>query len=129
MKFHLSDPQSGYRISSYDSGLIVINQQIYRGSLIVSFDHIVPDWSPRRFEELTAQHLNELAQLPSDLIILGTGSHTRFVPGHWLEPILSIAKGFETMSTPAACRTYNVLLAEGRSVSAALMLPPDEPLL
>jgi len=64
-----------------------------------------------------------MAELEKELIILGTGPGIVFPPQHLLQPLVAGQIGLEVMDTRAACRTYNILIADGRSVAAALILP------
>ena len=63
-----------------------------------------------------------------DIVLMGSGERTRFVPPAWLAPLFSMRIGLETMDTFAACRTYNILAGEGRNVVVALIIaPPSRP--
>ncbi len=64
----------------------------------------------------------ELAPLDAELLILGSGARTRFAQPKWLQPLMARRIGVESMDTHAACRTFNILTAEGRHVIAALVL-------
>ena len=79
-------------------------------------------WHCPSFAALTAEHLAQLAELPAEVLLLGSGQRNRFVPAPWLRPLVQQNRGLETMDTAAACRTYNVLASEGRHVLAALLL-------
>ena len=79
-------------------------------------------WPCTRFEDLTPDHFAQLATLEAELIIFGSGVRNRFPPPAWLQPLMARRMGLETMDTPAACRTYNILASEGRNVVAALVL-------
>ena len=79
-------------------------------------------WPCARFEDLTPDHFAQLATLEAELIIFGSGVRNRFPPPAWLQPLMARRMGLETMDTPAACRTYNILASEGRNVVAALVL-------
>ena len=78
-------------------------------------------WNAPSFESLGAEHFARLAALKPELVIFGSGPRLRFPPAALLRPLIEARIGVETMDTAAACRTYNVLLAEGRSVVAALL--------
>ena len=79
-------------------------------------------WHCPSFAALTAEHLAQLAELPAEVLLLGSGQRNRFVPAPWLRPLVLQNRGLETMDTAAACRTYNILAGEGRNVVAALIL-------
>ena len=82
------------------------------------------DWLCRRFEDLTAAHFERLAETRPELVIFGSGTRLRFPPPAFLRSLMAGRIGLETMDTPAACRTYNILAGEGRNVVAALLLEP-----
>ena len=79
-------------------------------------------WNCARFDELTAGHFEQLASLKPELVIFGSGTRLRFPPPAFLRALMGERIGLETMDTLAACRTYNILAAEGRHVIAALLI-------
>ena len=80
------------------------------------------DWNCARFEDLTAEHFELLAQSQPELVIFGSGTRLRFPPPALLSALMDKRIGLETMDTLAACRTYNILAGEGRQVLAALLI-------
>ena len=100
---------------------VIVNGQEHRRSVLVPWQGTVADWPVARFDELAASHFEALAALKPELVIFGSGPRIRFARPALLRPLIDARIGVETMDTPAACRTYNVLLAEGRSVVAALL--------
>jgi uncharacterized protein len=113
---------SGYRIRSYEPGRIRINDDIIEHSVIVMADRLVTDWPPQSLTELAEQHVQAILDLDPEVIILGTGATQQFPARAILQRILKSGIGVEVMETGAACRTYNVLMAEDRRVAAALFL-------
>jgi len=100
-----------------------IGEDWIRAHFIVSADGIVRDWRPPTPEELRLGDLEPALAPDPDIIILGTGD-TLLRPKLDLMGLMAErGVGLEIMSTPAACRTYNVLLHEGRAVVAALFMP------
>ena len=89
--------------------------------MVVPWRGTVATWSAQRFEQLSADHFAELARHEPELVIFGSGTRMRFAPPSCLRALIEKGIGFESMDTAAACRTYNVLLAEGRAVVAALL--------
>jgi uncharacterized protein len=116
-----SDVQS---ISGYGPGWVGVNGEKITHSVIISSKGARIEWPSSRFEDLGAEHFAQLAQLDSEVVIFGSGSRIRFPRGEWLKPLMARRIGIETMDTAAACRTYNILAQEGRSVAAALLLEP-----
>ena len=125
MRFHLST-SSGNLFSAHGPGFVRVNQQEYRQNLVVTPERVLPGWAPRGFGDLSAQDIEELVGLAPEVAILGTGTRQHFPGPALLRPLISAGIGFEIMDTPAACRTYNVLCAEGRRVVAAVIVRDDE---
>lgn len=121
MKLQAERPQGHNAITAYGPGFVTINGQTYQRSLIVGHDRLQPDWPVTKLEDLAAEHLSRLDQ-GCDVILLGTGSRQRFPDRAILRPFLAKRIGVDIMDTAAACRTYNILLAEGRAVVAALII-------
>ena len=82
-------------------------------------------WQCPRFEELSAEHFEQLAKLKPELVIFGSGTRLRFPPPAFLSTLMAARIGVETMDTLAACRTYNILAGEGRHVITALLIEPE----
>jgi uncharacterized protein len=124
MKLTLDAHRPGYTIRSYRPGSVTINDQEISRSVIVTPGELVHDWPPQTFEQLDAAHVARLAELRPrpELVILGVGPHVRFPPPSCLSPLLEAGIGVEIMDTGAACRTYNLLVADGRAAAAALLM-------
>jgi uncharacterized protein len=122
MKFTLQEPSSGNLVRACTADGIVVREHVIRSSVILTAAEIVFDWPPARIEELTPQHLQAVLQLKPDVILLGTGARQVFPDAIVLAESLRAGVGLEVMDTRAACRTYNVLVQEGRSVAAALIV-------
>ncbi len=122
MKFVLDQPDGRYDIRGYEPGGIVIGNETYRRPLLLTADSIRPDWSPADISQLTSGHLQEICALKPALVIIGSGERQVFPDPRVFIPFMDAHIGYEVMDTPAACRTYNVLLSEGRKVLAALFV-------
>ncbi|MBC8035926.1 MAG: Mth938-like domain-containing protein [Rhizobiales bacterium] len=109
-------------ITSYGPGWLAINGEQVAGSVVVSAAGQRFPWKCASFSELMPQHFALLADLECELVIFGSGEKIRFPPTAWLRPLIEKRIGLETMDTKAACRTYNILAGEGRSVVAALLV-------
>ncbi len=114
-------------ISRHGPDGVIVNGLEFRESVIVPWQGPVTAWGVAAFEALSSEHFETLAALAPELVILGTGSRLRFPKPALLRPLMARRIGFETMDTAAACRTYNVLIAEGRSVAAALLFDATVP--
>jgi uncharacterized protein len=122
MQFNLDMGEGQNQIRAYEPGKITINDKVYQTSVIVTPAQIIPDWEIRHCNQLTEQHINTLLELKPDVILLGTGEDLIFPNTDILMPLTQNAVGIEVMTTAAACRTYNVLMAEGRNVVAAMII-------
>ena len=100
---------------------VIVNGREHRSSVVVPWQGDVKDWPVASFEALTEAHFKALAELKPELVIFGSGARIRFPKPALIRPLIDARIGIETMDTAAACRTYNVLLAEGRTVVAALL--------
>ena len=122
MKLQLDRPTGQNLFTGYGSGYVKVNDQRYDRSLVVTPERIIEDWPASRFDDLTASHFEFLLALNPEIVVLGTGAMLRF-PSPALSRCLSAAHvGLEVMDTNAACRTYNILAAEGRNVATAILL-------
>lgn len=122
MRIDLETGEQSNLIRTYAPGRIGVHETIYRTSVVVLPQRIVTDWPPQTFDALTVDHMQMLADLECEVLLLGTGQRLRFPPAALLAPIAAAGIGIEVMDTGAACRTYNILMGEGRRVAAALMM-------
>ena len=104
---------------------VVVNGVTWTESVIVPWSGEVLRWNTPTFESLTPAHFAQLAAMKPELVIFGSGERMRFPPAAMLRPLIDAGIGVESMDSAAACRTYNVLLAESRSVIAALLFSPN----
>lgn len=109
-------------IRSHAAGRVTVNDVTLTRSFIVAGDKLVPDWPPQRFEDITAEHLKAALALDPEVLLIGTGDKQRFLTGEMMGALNRGIMGVEVMDTAAACRTYNVLLSEGRKVVAAILV-------
>jgi uncharacterized protein len=108
-------------ISAHDAGVVWVNGQRFEGSLLVPWKGAVLPWQAGSIDTLSVQHFDALLALGPELVIFGSGARLRFVSPALYRGLIAARVGIETMDTAAACRTYNVLASEGRSVVAALL--------
>jgi uncharacterized protein len=122
LKLHLDPATAKNAITGYGDGYVIVNRQRFERSLVVLPDRIVLDWPPNRFDDLAPEHLAALAGMDREIILLGTGARLRFPRPEITQALLASGVGVEVMDLQAACRTYNILLAEDRRVAAALLI-------
>jgi len=111
-------------ISGYGPGWISVGDEKISNSVVIGSRGERFDWACTNFAELRAEHFAKLASLNTELIIFGSGSRIQFPRVNWIKSLIDKQIGIETMDTPAACRTYNILAGEGRHVAVALLLDP-----
>jgi uncharacterized protein len=122
LKLHREAASALNTFTGYGSGYVMVNNQRIEKSVVVLPGRIISDWTATTFEALAPEHLAALAGLGCEIILLGTGALLRFPRPEILRALDQSGVGLEVMDVQAACRTYNILLAEERSVAAALLL-------
>lgn len=122
MRFSLEIDANRHFIRSYGPGWVNVSEREIRQSLIVTPERVVTDWPPSTFADLEEVHFETVARLEPEIVVLGTGSRQHFPHPRLIRPLLLKGIGMEIMDTAAACRTYNVIMLEGRRVAAALLL-------
>ena len=120
-----SDPHSGANtITGYGDGYVEINQTPYAHAVLLSSDGAISAWPAQSFDSLEASHFTQMVELKPELILIGTGSKQRFPKPELLKSLILANIGFEIMDSQAACRTYTILVGEGRQVLLALIVEP-----
>ena len=120
-----SDPHFGANtITGYGDGYVEINKTPYTHAVLLSSDGAISEWPVQSFEGLESTHFAQMVDLKPELILIGTGNRQRFPKPELLKSLISAKIGFEIMDSQAACRTYNILVGEGRQVLLALIVEP-----
>jgi uncharacterized protein len=122
MKIALDDASGVNIVTSYEPGRVRIRDRLLTASLIALPDRLYPDWEPGRPEDLSPASLGPIIEQRPEVLILGTGESQVFPDPANFATLMDLGIGFEIMDNGAACRTYNILLAEGRRVALALIL-------
>ena len=120
MKLHAAGPSRSNAFTGYGEGYVLVNGERHSGNVIVLPERVLP-WSATGFDTLQAQDFAELAALPLEVVLLGTGARLRFPHPRLTQSLAAARIGLEVMDLQAACRTYNILMAEERRVAAALL--------
>lgn len=121
MKFSVADQSNGNTVHAYTDDSVVVNGVTFSRSLVIMADRIIPDWRPDAFQSLREDDFAAFVEIRPDLVILGTGQRQQFPDPRLYRPLIEAGIGIEIMTTPAACRTYNILTSEGRKVIGALL--------
>jgi uncharacterized protein len=122
MNFTLETGEGLGLIQQYGAGFVRIEAREYRSSIVVTPGSAITEWPPQSLDDLLDSHMEILIARSPEVIVLGTGRRQRFPASNLTVRILQASIGLEVMDTASACRTYNVLAAEGRNVCAALMM-------
>lgn len=122
MKLHSTTTQQYQTVTAYDENGIEINLIPFRDSLVVLPEIKPVAWPVSSFEALTAENFEQINAISPDVVILGTGAKQRFVHPRLIAALTARRIGVECMDNQAACRTYNILMAEGRKVALAVIL-------
>lgn len=126
MKLHSSSTQQYQTVTAYFAGGVEINAAPYAHSLTVMPEAPPRAWAVGSFEELTEAHFEAIGAESPDVVILGTGERQRFIHPRLVASLSARRIGVECMDNQAACRTYNILMGEGRKVILALIIKaPD----
>ena len=146
MQFNLEINPSHYAIRSYGPGTVTVaiarggnepttnaldaigpestrlRQEILTDSAIVTPLQLIRDWTPQSIAELDPTHMQILVEIAPEIVLLGTGNSLLWPDAAIVAPLADAGIGFEIMNTAAACRTYNILMGDGRRVAAALLM-------
>jgi uncharacterized protein len=121
VEFNLEVPQNQFFIRSFSEEGIRVDQQLFSRPFIISGQRIVPEWKVKTVDDIDEESLQAVFELEPEVILIGTGARQIFLPPATQVHFFRRNFGFEVMATDAACRTFNVLAAEGRHVVAALL--------
>ena len=121
MKLHLAPNEGLKMFSAYGAGYVAVGHVRYEHPVVVSPQSVVA-WAVTGFEALQPGDFGVVASLRPEIVLLGTGSMQRFPRAEIARGLAEAGAGVEVMDTRAACRTYNILAAEGRKVVAAVLL-------
>ncbi len=122
MKLHAAAPTTLNTVTAYGPGYVEINRRRYAHSLLVAPEGEIVAWDIDAFESLAPGHFEALLARGPELVLLGTGERQRFPPARLTASLAQARIGLDVMDTQAACRTYNILMMEGRRVLVALLM-------
>ncbi|NDV14210.1 Mth938-like domain-containing protein [Crenobacter caeni] len=120
MKLHQSELAGHHLFSGYGDGYFELGQTRYSHPLVVCGEHAA-QWSATSFDALAPEHFAELARFEPEVVLVGCGKAQRLLHPRLYAALSAARVGVEVMDSAAACRTYNILHAEGRKVLAALL--------
>jgi len=124
VKFHIAAPGPHNTFTGYGEGFVSVNGARHETGaatgLIVTPERVLR-WDACDFEALEEAHFGVFLDLELEVLLLGTGPRQRFPHPRLTRALAARRVGVEAMDTQAACRTYNILVDEGRRVAAALL--------
>ncbi len=124
MKLHLSQNAGLLTFSSHGPGYVAVNGTHYEGSVLVCGRQIEANWAPNGFDGLNTAQFDRLSDMGAEIVLFGSGDRQRFPRPELLKGLIAQGIGLEVMDTKAACRTYNILVAEGRHVACGVIIDP-----
>ena len=122
MKFAQDSQEDGYVITAYDDNSVSINGKTFSQSLVVASTRLHEHWDIADIELLNSSHIELVLSFQPELIIIGTGKNLVFPAIEIYSGIIEHGVGVDFMGTGPACRTYTILMSEGRDVVAGLIL-------
>ena len=120
------DPLAQMTIRRISRGEIQIGNESVRHDVLLTIDQAIRPWMASDIAALDENDFTPVIESQPEIIVLGTGWRPRFPPRELIFAMARRGIGFETMSTPAACRTFNILLNEGRRVAAVLIVDDSD---
>jgi len=114
--------ENQYMVTSYAPDHVAVNGVRYSASLILRPEALLPSWAVSDAAQLRVEDLEWIRERPPEILLLGTGSRQVFPARAVWRELRMEPWGIEIMDTAAACRTYNLIVAEGRAVAAALIV-------
>lgn len=121
MKFS-QDPTSKVTVRNVERGEIKVGAEIVRDNVVIRGDQVIPGWNVADVADVRMQDFADYLDNDTEIVLLGTGWRTLLPHRELVFAMARQGVGFETMDTPAACRTFNILVAEDRDVAAFLMV-------
>ena len=125
LKLHQESNVERNNVTAYGPDYVEVNKERHTSSLLLFPEGPVVPWPVSRFDALSAADFELLAQAAPELVIFGSGQRLRFAHPRFFAALSAQRIGVETMDFTAACRTFNILVSEGRRVAAALLIETD----
>jgi uncharacterized protein len=122
MELQRSSPHHGLQITHYTPGALSLQGITYTHPMIFTEERIIGPWEPCDATQINADHLTQLLQYNADLILIGTGPTLHRLPFDLYAVFYEKNQKFEIMSTPSACRTYNLMIGEQRNTVVAMLV-------
>ena len=121
------EQNSAITVRQVEPGQLRIGNDLVRTNVLLTADREIRKWAIENIEQLSESDLDAILQAAPEMIVVGTGWRSVFPQRELVFALARRGIGFETMDTPAACRTFNILINEGRRAAAALIVKDDGP--
>ncbi|WP_281718049.1 Mth938-like domain-containing protein [Pandoraea apista] len=125
MKLHQDPLQALNTVTGYGPGYVEVNKVRHEQSVIIAPEGEILAWPVSRFDALEPSHFENLRALDPEVVIFGSGARLRFAHPRLTSTLTSTRIGVDSMDTQAACRTYNILMSEGRRVVLAVLIETE----
>ena len=122
LALHLDTNTNHKLFTGHGEGYVSVNGRHYRQSVVVMAENVLTDWAATDFFNLNETHFDYFLALKPEVLLFGTGSKQHFAHPNLYRELIRARISIEFMDTPAACRTYNILVAEDRQVFAAVLI-------
>jgi len=122
VKLQLATPGNHKIFTAHGAGYVMVSGERFERPIVVTPEQVHTDWAAQDFAALNESHFAYFLALQPEVVLLGTGAQQRFPHPRLYRQLTEARIAVECMDTPAACRTYNILMAEDRKVVAAILL-------
>ncbi len=127
VKLHQDPSQALNTVTGYGPGYVEVNKVRHEQSVVIAPEGEIQPWPVSSFDALEPAHFESLRRLDPEVVIFGSGGRLRFAHPRLTTSLTSERIGVDSMDTQAACRTYNILMSEGRRVVLALLIESETP--
>jgi uncharacterized protein len=122
LKLHPTINNCQTSFTSIGEGYVAVNGRRFNQAIVVTPEQVLTDWNAADIASLAPEHFDYFLAFTPEVVIFGTGSRQHFPHPQLYRRLIDARIAIEFMDTPAACRTYNILVAEDRKVVAAILL-------
>ena len=122
LKLQLNTSTAQKIFTAHGKGYVSVSGERFEHPILVTPEQVLTEWQPQGFDELDETHFAYFLTLKPEILLFGTGAQQRFAHPRLYQELIAAGIGVEFMDTAAACRTYNILMAEDRRVVAAILL-------
>ena len=122
MKLQLNTSHTQKIFTAHGKGFVIVSGERFEHPVVVTPEQVLTDWQPKSFDLIDESHFAYFMSIKPEVLLIGTGMQQRFLHPRLYQALSVAGVGVEFMDTGAACRTYNILMAEDRKVVAAILL-------